>query len=100
LDEKVAALRLAVTYDMVTHMKTTIEIADPLFKEAKRLEAQEGTTVRALVEHGLRKVLTERGGRSEFRLRNASFKGKGLQTDVRGLPWECIRELADEGRGG
>ncbi len=81
-------------------MKTTIEIADPLFEKAKRLAAREGTPIRALVEHGLRKVLAERGGRREFRLRNASFNGAGLQPDVRGLAWERIRELAYEGHGG
>ncbi|MDQ3259383.1 MAG: type II toxin-antitoxin system VapB family antitoxin [Pseudomonadota bacterium] len=58
-------------------MKTTIEIADPLFKEANRLAAQEGTTVRALVEHGLREVLTERGGRSVY---NTACENYGAPT--------------------
>ena len=40
--------------DMVTRMKTTIDIADTLLAEAKALAAEEGTTVRSLVEEGLR----------------------------------------------
>ena len=84
---------------MVTHMKTTIEIADPLLNQARRVATREGTTLKALVEQGLRKVLTERDGHIEFRLRRASFKGKGLQPGVRGLSWDRIRELAHEGRG-
>jgi hypothetical protein len=34
-----------------------------------------------------------------FKLRRASFKGKGLQTDARGASWSSRRNLADEGRG-
>jgi Bacterial antitoxin of type II TA system, VapB len=85
---------------MVAHMKTTIEISDPLLEQAKRVAVREGTTVRALVEQGLRTVLAERRNRGAFRLRKASFKGKGLQPEVRGLPWDRIRELAYEGHGG
>ena len=35
---------------MVTHMKTTIELADPLLEEARSVAAREGTTLRALLE--------------------------------------------------
>jgi Arc/MetJ family transcription regulator len=93
-------LRTPICHDMVTHMKTTIEISDPLLERAKRVAAREGTTLRTLVEQGLRSVLAERGTRSEFRLRKASFRGKGLQPDARALPWDRIRELAYQGRGG
>jgi Arc/MetJ family transcription regulator len=81
-------------------MKTTIDIADALLDEAKRVAAKEGTTVRALVEQGLRRALAERRRGGRFRLRRASFRGKGLQPGVRELGWERIRELAYEGRGG
>lgn len=80
-------------------MKTTVEISDPLLTRAKRQAAREGTTVRALIEQGLRKVLDERAEPQPFKLRDASFKGRGLQQGVRGLSWERIREMAYEGRG-
>ncbi len=40
-------------------MKTTIDIADPLFRRARQLAQDRGTTLRALVEDGLRRVLDE-----------------------------------------
>lgn len=86
---------------MVAHMKTTVEIADPLLLEAKAVAAREGTTLRELIEAGLRKAIDERrGGEADFRLRRASFKGRGLQPHVRDGDWERLRELAYEGRGG
>ncbi len=85
---------------MVTHMKTTIEIADPLFLSAKAIAAREKTTVRALVEQGLRHVVESMKQPEKFRLRRASFRGNGLQPQVQDGSWETIRELLYEGRGG
>jgi Arc/MetJ family transcription regulator len=81
-------------------MKTTIEIADSLLEEAKRLATKEGTTVRAYVEQGLRRIVAERKSRGRFRLRKATFKGKGLQAGVQDATWERIRETIYQGRGG
>jgi hypothetical protein len=81
-------------------MKTTIEIADPLLNEARKLAAREGVTLRALVELGLRRVITEKKSGGAFKLRKASFKGKGLQPGAREAGWEDLRSLAYEGRGG
>ena len=81
-------------------MKTTIEISNSLLEEARRLAAREGTTVRALVEQGLRHVVAERKSRDVFKLRQASFKGHGLQAAFAGATWEHIREAMYEGRGG
>ena len=80
-------------------MKTTIEISDPLLREARKLAEREGVTLRALVERGLRRVVTETRPGAPFKLRRASFKGKGLQADVRGASWAGLRDLVYEGRG-
>ena len=80
-------------------MKTTIEISDPLLREARKLAEREGVTLRALVERGLRRVVTETKAVAPFKLRRASFKGKGQQADVRGASWSRLRDLAYEGRG-
>ena len=81
-------------------MKTTIEISDSLLDEARKLAAKEGTTVRAFVEQGLRRVVAERKSRGVFRLRKAAFKGKGIQPGMEDATWERIRETIYQGRGG
>lgn len=84
---------------MVAHMKTTVEIPDAVLDEAREVAAREGTTVRALIETGLRREIHERKRRVRFRLRRASFKGRGLRPEAAGASWEQIRGLAYEGRG-
>ena len=80
---------------MASHMKTTIEIADSILEQAKTIAAREGTTMRTLVETGLRYVVAERQARySVFELRDASFDGEGIQPDLRDASWERIRDLA------
>lgn len=85
---------------MGTHMKTTIEISEPLLNQARRLATRQGTTLRALVEEGLRKVVAEKRRPEGFRLRRASFRGEGLQPEVAGAGWDRLREMAYEGHGG
>jgi hypothetical protein len=82
-----------------TVMKTTIEISNPLLREARKLAEREGVTLRTLVERGLRRVVIETKPRAPFKLRCASFKGEGLQADVRDASWGRLRDLAYEGRG-
>ncbi len=80
-------------------MKTTVEIPDSLLEQAKRVALKEGTTVRALVEEGLRRIVNEHQQPGKFRLRKASFKGNGLQPSMSGASWQQIRDAAYEGRG-
>jgi hypothetical protein len=47
----------------------------------------------------LRRIVTQIKQRAPFKLRRASFKGKGLHADARGAPWGTLRDLAYEGRG-
>jgi hypothetical protein len=81
-------------------MKTTVEISDSLLEEAKRLAAREGSTVRALIEQGLRQVISAKKKPGGFRLRKVTFKGHGLQPGVSTANWEQIRDMAYEGHGG
>jgi hypothetical protein len=55
--------------------------------------------IRAPFGRGLRRIVTETKQRAPFKLRCASFKGKGLHADARGAPWGTLRDLAYEGRG-
>ncbi|MEN9580168.1 MAG: hypothetical protein RJA70_3177 [Pseudomonadota bacterium] len=84
---------------MYAHMKTTIELSDAVLKAAKATAAREGTTVRSLVEEGLRKVLAERAKRPRFRLRSVTFRGTGLNEGVGDGGWEATRDLIYEGHG-
>ena len=113
--------------DTVSRMKTTVEIPDPLAEEAKAVARREKTTLRALIETGLRQVVRDRRRRSRvphpdarvavlwgdhgtfcsdrlrrsrFHLRDASFGGRGLQPEFRDGDWQRIREAAYEGHGG
>jgi hypothetical protein len=83
---------------MVSHIKTTVEIADSLLDAAKKLAAKRGTTLRVLVEAGLRRVLEE-DELATFRLRDGSFSGRGLQAEFRDAGWSELRDAAYESRG-
>jgi hypothetical protein len=76
-----------------------VEISDPLLREARKLAAREGVTLRTVIERGLHRVITETKQGTPFKLRRASFKGKGLQPDLRHASWERVRDLVYEGRG-
>lgn len=82
-------------------MKTTIDIADALLDQARAAAAREGVTVRSLVEEGLRAVLSQRRARrARYQLRDASFKGKGLQPGVSLADWSNVTAEIYGGRGG
>jgi len=78
-------------------VKTTIDIADALMAEVKAAAAQDGRTVRSLVEEGLRKLLAERAETPRVRtLRDATFTGTGMNPEFVNAPWETFAELVYE----
>ncbi|MCH7232211.1 type II toxin-antitoxin system VapB family antitoxin [Glycomyces sp. L485] len=80
-------------------MKTTVVIADALLEEAKEHARNEGTTLRALIEEGLRVILAKPGsGKSGYTLPDFSFQGNGLQQHLEGADWETIKTFAREER--
>ena len=85
---------------MASHMKTTVHISDALLEEAKAIASREGSTLRELIEAGLRREVTERRRRRRrFELRDASFTGRGLQPEFRDAGWDRIRDAIYEGHG-
>jgi len=81
-------------------MKATIDIADPVLTEAKLIAAHEGTTLRSLVEEGLRRVIEERAERkSGFKLRDCRYGSGGGAPGVNPDDWMSIKHLV-RGAGG
>lgn len=80
-------------------MKTTIDIADSVLDAARALAVQQSTTLRALVEEGLRRVVEERRDRCRFVLRRASVGGQGMSPEMVEGGWEAVRDAAYRGRG-
>ena len=84
----------------VSHMKTTIEISDPLLRRAKKLAAKRGTTLKAVIEDALRTELAAAEGPAGTGVRTHAFRGRGLRAGLAWGDWATIRSLAYEGRGG
>ena len=73
-------------------MKTSVEISDPLFEEARRVASERGVSMRSLIELGLRRILAEEKSKLEnFQLRDTRVQGKGLQPDFSSASWSEIR---------
>lgn len=79
------------------HVKTTIEITDALLERARLQARRSGSTLRALVEEGLRRVLEDRPARSAYRLPDRSVGVRGGRNPLENLSWH---ELRDEIYGG
>lgn len=90
---------MPILSDMGTHMKTTVEISDPLLERAKRLAAERGSTLRDLIEAGLQRVIEDERSAKPFKLRDVRVHGSGLQDGFRSASWEDVREAAYSGRG-
>ena len=77
-------------------MKTTVGI--PMHCRAK-LAAREGVTLRTLVERGLHRVISDTQRGAPFKLRRASFTGKGRQAELNEASWATLRDIAYKGHG-
>lgn len=82
-------------------MKTTVDIADPLFRQAKVEAEKNGSTLRNLIEDGLRAVLEKRRAVSAkpFRLGELPTQGGGLKPEFQHASWEGILEESYRDRG-
>lgn len=82
-------------------MKTTIELPDALFTQARRFADAHDMTMKAMVEEGLRKVMASSKPGKPFKLRDGSFDGgSGMSPKLKS--WEQIRDIVYdpiEGRG-
>lgn len=82
-------------------MKTTIEIADDLFRRAQQLARRQKTTLRALTEQGLRLVLSQKQAtRSRWTWQPVVVRGgAGPTEEFRDAGWDQIRDEIYRARG-
>jgi len=73
-------------------MKTTVEIQDALLERARRHARRVGRPLRALIEEGLRRVLSERPARSAYRLPDASVGDPAAADPLEALSWQDLRD--------
>jgi len=77
-------------------MKTTVDLPESLLREAQRAAHEDKTTLKALLEAGLRARLAQRKEAEKFVLRDGSVAGKGRQKEFRNAGWEIIRDTIYE----
>jgi hypothetical protein len=77
-------------------VKTTLDISDSLFHDAKRYAEDNHLTFREVVEISLRRHLESAPSAPKFRLKKKTFHAKTL-IDVN--DWAAVRKLTYEGRG-
>jgi hypothetical protein len=74
-------------------MRTTIDISDELFRQAKRKAAEEGIPLREVVDAALRGYLSRRPTRKGYRLRWKTDRGRilpGVDLDDRGSLFDLM----------
>lgn len=72
-------------------MKTTVELPGTLLREAQQTARSEHTTLKALIEAGLRTEISRRKRAGAFVLRDASVSGHGRQPEFQDASWEKVR---------
>jgi hypothetical protein len=73
-------------------MKTTLDIQDTLLERAKRYAKRVRRPLRAIVEEGLRRVLTERSALEAYTLPDASVGDPDAADPLETFSWQDLRE--------
>jgi hypothetical protein len=73
-------------------MKTTLEIQDALLERAKKHAKRVRRPLRAIVEEGLRRVLSERPPANSYQLPDASVGDADAADPLEALTWQDLRE--------
>ena len=80
-------------------MKTTIELPDDLLERGKAAARRENSTLKALIEEGLRMALRARTRKRTAPFAVQPFQGDGLSAQFAGAGWEEIRDEIYRDRG-
>jgi len=79
-------------------MRTTVDIADNLVRQAKAVAHRDRTTLRALVEEGLHAVLTRRSKAMSVHIRPVIVHGR-MTPEFHNATWSQLRDEFYRGRG-
>ena len=74
-------------------MKTTIDIQDELLVRAKRHAQRTGRPLRAVVEDGLRQLLSTASTRQRYRLADHSVGEASDRDPLEAYTWQDLREV-------
>lgn len=80
-------------------MKTTIELPDDLLERGKAVARRENSTLKALIEEGLRMAIRARSRKRTSPFAVQPFQGDGLSGEFAGAGWEKIRDEIHRDRG-
>ncbi len=80
-------------------MKTTVNLPPSLMARAKRHALEHGLTLKEVIERGIHLVLSKREISRDFKLKDFSVAGNGLQPGVSLSDWDSIRKEIYKGRG-
>lgn len=85
--------------DMLSCMRTTLDLNDRLMAEAKSLAARRGLSFKALVEEALRERLHARAGSERVPVALPTYGGQGLQPGVDLTDGAALLEIMDADAG-
>ena len=74
-------------------MKTTLDIDDELLDRAKRRAKKMGRPLRAVVEDGLREVLSSGASSHRYRLPDLSVGSRTSRDPIEMYSWQDLRDL-------
>ncbi len=77
-------------------MKTTITIHDELLTRAKRYARETGVSLRAVVEEGIRLVLSRTGSAGSYRMPDLSVGDPNGEDPLEAYSWQDLSEIVYE----
>lgn len=87
-------LHICASDNMLTCMRTTVEISDHIFRQAKKTAADRGVPLRQVIEEALRQYLGSGRQPAGYRLRWRTESGR-LQPGVRLDDRDALFDLMD-----
>jgi hypothetical protein len=84
---------------LIAQMKITIELPDALLERSKAVARRENSTLKELIEEGLRLALRARTRKRPVPFVVQPFQGDGLTPEFAAAGWERIRDEIDRDGG-